>query len=78
MADTMAGLQIFRAVVWSKHGIVTRSDENVRKAGDLVEYAETAAHFEYLNLQLGRPVEGLSDEELHEICRHNGISQKYF
>jgi rhamnulose-1-phosphate aldolase len=64
--------------VWSKHGIVTRSDESVRRAGDLVEYAETAAHFEYLNLQLGRPTEGLSDEEMRSICRANGISQKYF
>ena len=78
MADTMAGLQNFRAVVWRRHGIVTRSDESVRKAGDLVEYAETAAHFEYLNLQLGRPTEGLSDEEMRAICKANGISQKYF
>jgi rhamnulose-1-phosphate aldolase len=78
MADTMAGLQTYRAVVWQRHGIVTRSDDNVRRAGDLVEYAETAAHFEYLNLQLGRPTEGLSDEEMREICRQNGIAQKFF
>jgi rhamnulose-1-phosphate aldolase len=78
MADTMAGLQVFRAVVWRRHGIVTRSDESVRKAGDLVEYAETAAHFEYLNLQLGRPTEGLSDDELHAICKMYGINQKFF
>jgi rhamnulose-1-phosphate aldolase len=78
MADTMAGLQTYRAVVWQRHGIVTHSDDNVRRAGDLVEYAETAAHFEYLNLQLGRPTEGLSDEEMREICRQNGITQKFF
>ena len=78
MADTMAGLQTYRAVVWQRHGIVTRSNDNVRRAGDLVEYAETAAHFEYLNLQLGRPTEGLSDEEMREICRQNGITQKFF
>jgi rhamnulose-1-phosphate aldolase len=78
MADTMAGLQTYRAVVWRRHGIVTRSEDSVRKAGDLVEYAETAAHFEYLNLQLGRPVSGLSDEEMHDICKQYGIKQKFF
>jgi rhamnulose-1-phosphate aldolase len=78
MADTMAGLQTYRAVVWRRHGIVTRSDENVRKAGDLVEYVETAAHFEYLNLQLNRPTEGLSDEELRDICQQFGLKQKFF
>ena len=78
MADTMAGLQTYRAVVWQRHGIVTRSAESVRKAGDLVEYAETAAHFEYLNLQLGRPTEGLSDKEMLDICKQNKIEQKFF
>ncbi len=78
MADTMAGLQVHRAVVWQRHGIVTRSDDSVRHAGDLVEYAETAAHFEYLNLQLGRPTGGLTDEELRAICRRQGIEQKFF
>jgi rhamnulose-1-phosphate aldolase len=78
MADTMAGLQNYRAVVWARHGIVTRSDESVRRAGDLVEYAETAAHFEYLNLTLGKPTDGLSDAELRQVCLAFNIQQKFF
>ena len=78
MADTMAGLQTHRAVVWQKHGIITRSEQNVRRAGDLVEYAETAAHFEYLNLTLGSPSKGLTDEEMRQICKVFGIQQAFF
>jgi rhamnulose-1-phosphate aldolase len=50
----------------------------VRKAGDLVEYAETAAHFEYINLLSPHPVEGLSDEDLRRICAQFGVIQNFF
>ena len=75
---TVEACQTYRAVVWRKHGIVTRADASVRKAGDLVEYAETAAHYEYLNLQAGEPTGGMSDEELQQICTHFGIEQPFF
>lgn len=78
MAATLEGLHRYRAVVWQRHGIVTRSEASVQKAGDLVEYAETAAHFEYLNLQLGEPSEGLSDIQMCRICANYGIQQDFF
>jgi rhamnulose-1-phosphate aldolase len=78
MAATLEGLRNHRAVVWQRHGIVTRSNESVRKAGDLVEYAETAAHFEYINLLSPHPVEGLSDDELVKVCKQFGITQTFF
>jgi len=43
-----------------------------------VEYAEAAAHFEYLNLGLGHTEGGMSDEEIKSICALYGIEQKYF
>ncbi len=78
MAGTLEGLRIHRAVVWQRHGIVTRSDESVRKAGDLVEYAETAANFEYINLLSPNPVEGLSDEDIRRVCKQFGVKSIYF
>ena len=78
MAATLEGLRNHRAVVWQRHGIVTRSDESVRKAGDLVEYAETAAHFEYINLLSPHPVEGLSDNDLVKVCTQFGVKQTFF
>jgi rhamnulose-1-phosphate aldolase len=77
MRVTIEGLRVHRAVVWQKHGIVTRSDKSAIQAGDLVEYAETAAHFEYLNLQLGEPTQGLTDDEIHRICQTYGIHQSF-
>lgn len=76
--NTIEGLQNHRAVIWRKHGIVTRDDHSIRKAGDLVEYAEAAAQYECLNLQVGEPTVGLSDEELQQISLSFGINQSFF
>lgn len=76
--NTVEPLRSHRAVIWRRHGIVTRSDLSVRKAGDLVEYAETAAHYEYLNLRAGEPAAGMSDFELHLMCERFGIEQPFF
>jgi hypothetical protein len=46
-----------------------RSDRSVKRAVDRIEYAETAARYEYLNLTNGEAGQGLSDEEIREICR---------
>jgi len=78
MEVSTEALATYRGVVWGRHGIVTRSDKGVRKASDLVEYAEAAAHYEYLNLAAGEPSAGLSDEELRQICANLGIQQIYF
>lgn len=68
MRGTVSGLRTYRLVVWQKHGVVARSDTSASHAADLVEYAETAARYEMLNLQLGTPAAGLSDEELRAVC----------
>ncbi|HEX2916071.1 MAG TPA: rhamnulose-1-phosphate aldolase [Chloroflexia bacterium] len=68
MEDTVKYLKDFRLVVWQKHGVVSRSDTSASKAADLVEYAEMAARYEVLNLQLGSPTAGLTDDELRAVC----------
>ncbi len=78
MAVSTRALARHRAVVWVRHGIVTRADSGVGKASDLVEYAEAAARYEYLNLAAGEPADGLSDDELRLICDRLKIEQEFY
>lgn len=68
MAGNVAALRRHRLVIWAKHGVMARSDISVKRAADLVEYAEAAAKYEYLNLCAGEPGQGLSAEEVRAIC----------
>lgn len=56
-------------VLWSKHGVFARSDISVTRAADRIEYAETAARYEYMDLMAGGKGEGLTVEELREVVR---------
>lgn len=69
MAANQAGLERHRLVLWSKHGVMARSEHSATRAADLIEYAETAALYEYMDLVNGHKAEGLSSEELREIAR---------
>ncbi|MBI1294233.1 rhamnulose-1-phosphate aldolase [bacterium] len=69
MEANLAGLRAHRIVVWSKHGVMARSDLSVTKAADRIEYAETAALYEYMDLVNGGQAEGLTEDELREIVR---------
>jgi len=69
MAATVAALSRTAAVVWAKHGIVTRSDASARAAADVVEYLESAARFEYMNLVAGSPAHGLAPDERDAVAR---------
>ncbi len=57
---------------------MARSDVSVKRAADRVEYAETAAKYEYLNLSVGEIGEGLSLDEIHSICDAFHIRQSIF
>jgi rhamnulose-1-phosphate aldolase len=67
-----------RLVVWAKHGVMSRSDQSLMHAVDLVEYAETAARYEFMNLTAGEPASGLCREELRAVCEANNINQEFF
>ena len=58
--------------------MVARSDTSVKRASDRVEYAETAASYEYLNLTVGELAEGLSLDEIHTICKAFNVQQSIF
>jgi rhamnulose-1-phosphate aldolase len=67
MAATVESLRNHRVVLWSKHGVMARSDISVTRAADRVEYAETAAAYEYMDIVAGGRAVGLTDEELRAV-----------
>jgi len=78
MAGNVESLRAHRVVIWAKHGVMARSDVTVKRAADRVEYAETAAKYEYLNLAIGELGEGLSVEEIRGICQKFNVQQNIF
>ena len=67
MEANVASLRRHRIVIWSKHGVMARSDISVTRAVDRIEYAETAARFEYMDLVGGGRAEGLTDDEMRAV-----------
>ena len=78
MAANVEALRKHRVVIWAKHGAMARSDVSVKRAADRIEYAETAAKYEYLNLAAGERGEGLSTDEIRAVCKVFDIRQNIF
>ena len=78
MESTLVSLRTHRVVLWAKHGAMARSDTSVKRAADRIEYAETAAGYEYRNLLNGEQGAGLSAEEIRAICSAFNIQQTIF
>ncbi len=78
MQGTLESLRSHRVVLWSKHGVIARSDLSVKRAADRIEYAEAAARYEYINLVSGEPAEGLSGDEIKAISSVFDIHQEIF
>ena len=78
MSGNVEALRKHRIVIWSKHGVMARSDISVKRAADRVEYAETAAKYEYLNLCVNEIGEGLSVDEILSICKAFNVPQTIF
>ena len=72
-------VKLFRehqVVLWGKHGVMARSDKSVTRAADRIEYLETAAHYEYMDLVCGGRAEGLSDDQLREVIAAFNVKTK--
>lgn len=78
MAANVESLREHRVVLWAKHGLMARSDVSVKRAADRIEYAETAARYEYMNLVNHELGEGLTPDEILAICRAFGVQQSIF
>lgn len=73
MQANIVALREHSVVLWSKHGVMSRSDFSVTRAADRIEYVETAAHYEYMDLVCGGKGEGLSDDELRAVVKAFGV-----
>ncbi|MBN1437998.1 MAG: class II aldolase/adducin family protein [Anaerolineales bacterium] len=78
MQSTVEALRRHRIVLWAKHGVMARSDVSVKRVVDRMEYAETAAKYEFLNLCAGEAAEGLTVEEIRAVCATFGVAQTIF
>lgn len=76
--ESMLALREHHMIIWSQHGVMARADDSIFHALDLIEYAETAAHYEYLNRSAGNHSEGLSPEQLREIAKAWNLRQNIF
>jgi rhamnulose-1-phosphate aldolase len=77
MRANLSALHTHRLALWSKHGVMARA-ETLAHAIDLIDYAEAAAHYEYLNLALGDPQAGMSVQEILDLCAAYHIPQTVF
>jgi len=75
---TVKAMRDHTLTMWCKHGLMVRSDVSVMQAFDRIEYAETAARYEYFNLTLNEPSSGLSVGEILEVCKQFKIEQTVF
>lgn len=76
-AANVAGLREHEIVLWSKHGTMSRSDVSVTRAVDRVEYAETGAKYEYMDLVAGGRAEGLTRDEIASVAREFDIDSPW-
>jgi rhamnulose-1-phosphate aldolase len=77
-ATATAVEQGFQVVLWAKHGVMACSDVSIKRAADRIEYVETGARYEYMNLVAGELAAGLTAGELRAIATSVGVEQDYF
>jgi rhamnulose-1-phosphate aldolase len=78
MAATVKQLENHHIIIWSKHGAMARSEQGIKSAVDKMEYAETVASYEYMNLLNHNMADGLSVDEILSICKLWNIKQNVF
>lgn len=74
MLASVSALLDHELIIWCKHGIMVRSASGFDHGMDLIEYAETAARYEVINLALDDRANGLTPSELERIARAFGLS----
>jgi rhamnulose-1-phosphate aldolase len=69
---TTASLRTHDLVVWAKHGVMSVGPD-LLSAFDLIDFAETAARYFYLNRMANLHAPGLTCEELTRLCAKCGV-----
>jgi len=71
--NNVESLRDHQIVLWSKHGIMARSDESPLAGVDKVEYVEAGAMYEYRNLTIGGRGEGIHAFEHQAVIDAFGV-----
>ena len=72
---TVESLREHRITVWSKHGVMARSDISVTRAGDRIEYAEAGGRCEGVVLRAGGGGEGLANVGGRRMVEVGGVER---
>ena len=78
MLATIKTMRDHHVVLWAKHGVMVRSDTSIKKACDIIEYAETGARYECLNLTNHGVADGLTAHEIRMLCDAFNVKQNLF
>lgn len=78
MRANVEGLREYQIVLWAKHGVMARSDTSPLRACDRIEYAETGAMYEFMNLQVGGIGQGLTTDELSRVVKAFNVDTTLF
>lgn len=78
MENNVRGLREHQITLWSKHGIMVRSDQGPLSAVDKTEYAETGAMYEIRNRMAGGHGEGLHDSEIKAVISAFNVKTSLF
>lgn len=73
MENNVRGLQKRVMTLWSRHGIMVRSDKSPLDAVDKIEYVETGATYEILNRCMSGVSTGLSKNEISAVIDAFGV-----
>lgn len=76
--NNVRALRDHQIVLWSKHGIMARSDVSPLSAVDKVEYVEAGAMYEYRNRTIGNAGAGLQSSELSRVIEAFGVQTTMF
>ncbi len=78
MLSTVRAMREHQVVLWAKHGVIVRSDVSVKRICDLIEYVQTGARYECINLTNHGLADGLTLHEMRMICDGFGVTQNIF
>lgn len=75
MQHTLLAMHTHDVAIWQQHGVIARSATSIKRACDLIEYVDTGARYEYMNLAAGERAVGLSPDDVQAVCRAFQIEQ---
>lgn len=77
-ANNVESLRDYQIVLWSKHGVMVRSDISPLAAVDKVEYVEAGAMYAYRDMAIGGRCEGLTEDQSKAVIAAFSVETDLF